>query len=288
MRIVVTGHTGFLGNHLIPVLRGNGHDTIGLSRSENNDVTNQGTFEGVGKFDVIIHLAAQSFVPLSFRNPEIFYRENLLGVLNCLESCRKNKAKMIYLSSYVYGQPKFLPITEEHPVQPTNPYMESKYLGEELCRSYHRDFKIPVCIVRPFNIYGIGQNENFLIPAIMKQLAGNEIRLQDSRPKRDYVHVSDVVDGIYKFLEFKSDFAIYNIGSGSSFSVAEIIEILRMGGFIGDRQISFSNQERVNEVMDVRADISRAWKDYGWQPKKELKTELVKIAEETLSSKLTL
>ncbi len=109
-----------------------------------------------------------------------------------------------------------------------NPYCQSKLISEELCRSYNKDFDVPVIIFRPFNIYGPGQNENILIPLIQKQIKEYAaIQLKDPRPKRDFIHVDDAVDTYYKAIEYnKTDFEISNLGSGKRYSVEEIANLM--------------------------------------------------------------
>lgn len=285
MKIVITGHTGFIGSYIVPLLKKEGHEIIGLSRLEGKDILSENSFTEVGKFDVLIHLAAQSFVPLSFSAPHKFYYENFLGTLNCLEACRRSQAKMIFLSSYIYGLPQFLPISEDHPACPTNPYMESKYLGEQLCRAYYRDFKVSFCIIRPFNVYGIGQSNNFLIPTIVNQIPSGKILLNDSKPRRDFVHASDLAAAIHLALNFRSEASVYNIGSGRSISISEIIQILKENSLVKEEAVFFSNEKRPNEVLETRADISKAKHELGWVPKKKFDEELVAIALDKLKLK---
>lgn len=287
MRIVVTGHKGFVGSYISPLLKEQGHELIGLSRSEGKDILDAETFERIGGFDVLIHLAAQSFVPLSFKEPRKFYYENHAATLNCLEACRQQAAKMIFLSSYIYGQPLALPINEDHPIQPTNPYMESKYLGERLCQGYHRDFAVPLCIIRPFNIYGKGQGSNFLIPTIINQIPTGEIHLQDPRPKRDFVHVADLAQAIVLAMQFRRDHSIYNIGSGHSTAIGEIISILKKHSFVEEGKVFFSETQRTNEVLETKADISKAKEELNWRPTRNFAEELVSIAAEKVNQKQT-
>lgn len=284
MRIVVTGHTGFIGKYLTLLLQEKGHDVIGWSRSVGKDITQINALEDLENFDVLVHLAARSFIPSSFKEPAAFYHDNIIGTLNCLEACRKKSARMIFLSTYVYGEPQFLPITEEHPVRPTNPYSSSKYFGEQLCQSYYRDFRIPTIIIRPFNIYGKGQSENFLIPTIINQLSQNEIRLQDHRPKRDFLHVLDLIEAIEKALDCEKDFGIYNLGSGHSISVEAIVDILISGGLIKADKVFFNNEHRRNEVLETCADISKAKKELHWEPQKNFAQELLNIALEKVNT----
>ena len=208
MRIVITGSSGFIGTRLVPRLKQAGHDVVSIDIRDGIDITNWDQIQGIASFDLLIHLAALTFVPDSYLNPRKMYLLNVLGTLNMLQLCHKNKAKMIFTSSYVYGVPKYMPIDEEHPIVAFNPYSQSKLIGEQLCSAYNRDFGIPIIIFRPFNLYGLGQNENFLISLIIKQLKEKrEVLLKDPRPKRDFIHVDDVVNAYCKAVDYnKSTF----------------------------------------------------------------------------------
>ncbi|MCK5050766.1 MAG: NAD-dependent epimerase/dehydratase family protein [Candidatus Cloacimonetes bacterium] len=255
MKIVVTGSRGFIGTRLVPTLTKKDHEVIEIDLKTGYDITNWESIKDLVDFDVIIHLVAISYVPKSYEIPREMFRVNINGTLNMLELCRINKAKFIFTSSYVYGKPKYLPIDEEHPTEAFNPYCQSKLIGEDLCKTYNKDFGVPVIIFRPFNIYGPGQNGNFLIPLIQKQIKDDGIvQLKDPRPKRDYIHVDDVVDAYCKAVKYnKTDFDIFNIGSGTSYSVKEIAEMLvtKSGKNIS---IEFSEERRENEVLDTVCD----------------------------------
>ena len=118
----------------------------------------------------MFHLSSRTFVPDYDRNPRDCYNSNILRTINVLELCRKDQAKIFYVSSYVYGKPKTLPIDEKHRVRAFNPYAQGKLISENLCQGYNRDFGVKVIILRPFNVYGILQKAEFLIPSIIKQI----------------------------------------------------------------------------------------------------------------------
>src|ERR1035437_437628 len=181
--IAVTGSSGFIGRHLVNTLISNNFNVIELDIDKGFNLLKEENIQRIPKFDVIVHLAAKSFVPLALKNPWEFYYHNFNITLNVLELARKNNAKVILFSSYLYGEPEYLPIDEIHPLNPHNPYGHSKLICEKLCKGYNKDFKVPIIIFRPFNIYGPGQNNNFLIPSIIEQLKGGEISLKDPRPK---------------------------------------------------------------------------------------------------------
>ena len=174
---------------------------------------------------------------------------------------------MIFTSSYVYGVPKYLPIDEIHPINPFNPYAQSKLIGEELCSGYNRDFNVPIIIFRPFNIYGKSQCEHFLIPKIIKQAKQGKIQLEDSRPKRDFIYIDDVIDAYEKAIYYKkTPFEIFNLGTGKSTSINDLSKTI--ANKINKKiSISFSEKKRKNEVLDTIANIDKAYSYLKWKPK---------------------
>ena len=267
MKIVVTGSSGFIGTKIVKKLHILKHKVIELDIHNNFDITDWNQISSIKNFDVLIHLAAKTFVPDSYRIPRQMYNVNVLGTLNMLELCRINNAKMLFASSYVYGKPKYLPIDENHPTFAFNPYCQSKIIGEELCKSYNKDFGVLVIIFRPFNIYGAGQNDNFLIPLMIKQIKDSgKLTLKDPRPKRDFIHVNDVVEAYIKVMSYRgASFEIFNLGSGSSFSVKEIAEMIVLNSS-EEIEIEFSEEKRKNEVLDTIADITKIKQKLNWNP----------------------
>src|ERR1035437_1248594 len=201
MKILVTGFSGFIGTYLLERLNFTNHELILMGLANGFDICNWEQVKHITGMDAIIHLANLSFVPASYDQPKKFYESNYLSTLNMLELCRINHAKMIFFSSYVYGHPQYQPIDEKHPIQAFNPYAQTKVICESLCEGYNRDFKVPITIFRPFNIYGTGQNPDFLIPSIIQQAKTGKIVIKDDRPKRDYIHVEDIVDAIITAIE---------------------------------------------------------------------------------------
>lgn len=267
MNIVVTGGKGFIGRKLIPVLEQEGHCVTCVDLHTGHDMTEWESIKTIKDFDVLIHLAAITYVPFSYESPRDMYSANIQGTLNALELCRINGAKMIFNSSYVYGHPQYLPIDEAHPLESLNPYGQSKIIGETLCKAYYRDFQVPIRIFRIFNIYGEGLAKNFLIPKIIDQLEQyGEAFLEDPLPKRDYVHIDDVVRAYIKALDhFDSGCEALNIGSGESLSVKEIGDII-LTYFSQNARIHYSGKKRANDVMDTRADIKKARELISWEP----------------------
>jgi len=264
MKIAITGSSGFIGSALMSSLKG--HEILKISRSENLDITNWEEVRNLPHFDVIVHLAAKTFVPDSFNNPHSFYEVNLRSTINALEVARERKARLIYMSSYLYGPPQYLPVDEKHPLVPHNPYAQTKILGEQLCEGYSRDFNIPITVLRLFNIYGPGQKEPFLIPTILEQAKQGSIILKDPRPKRDFIHVSEVVDAVVKSINScHKKLRVFNLRSGRSYSVEEVVDVItkQMNNEI---KVSYLHEYRKGEVMDSVADISKIKSELQWEP----------------------
>ena len=167
-KLLITGANGFIGSLLRKQLPKEVYSVTALTRKE-GDINQSATWQSVPACDVVIHLASQTFVPDSWHNPAQFIETSSIGTLKTLEYCRKTGAAMIYISSYLYGNPAVLPIPESAPLFTPNPYALSKKTAEDFCRFYHDCFQVPVTILRPFNLYGEGQNSSFLIPMLIDQ-----------------------------------------------------------------------------------------------------------------------
>ena len=275
-KVLITGSDGFIGSFLFNRLQELGAEVKGVDLKSGFDITDWSHIEQLEKVDVVYHLAAIMGIPFAIENPRIVYNVNIGGTLNILEYCRLNDiSKLIFATSYVYGEPEYLPVDENHPINPTNPYTRSKIIGEELCRGYCEDHDISCVILRPFNIYGPGQNEEFLIPTIFHQLrTENKIVLKDPEPRRDLIYVTDMIDAYLRSLEFQdSKFEIFNIGCGESHSVSEIVnEVLQVSG--KEVEVEYVNDRRPNEIMDTVANIDKAKHKLNWSPKIDLRTGL--------------
>lgn len=277
MIVAVTGSSGFIGKNLVKRLFFFGHEVLKLDISQGIDILDWEKFKKIKKFDVLVHLAAMSFVPNSYIKPRDFYHLNINGVINGLELCRLYGARFIFTSSYVYGKPEYLPIDENHPLKGFNPYAETKIIGEKICEDYYKYFRVPCMILRPFNIYGNNQNEQFLIPSILKQAKTGKVNLLDPNPKRDFVYIDDVVDAFVKAVENKNVlFDKFNVGTGISYSVGEVVEeVNHLYGNV--LTVLYSNIERKSEVLETVANISHINDKLAWYPKIDLKSGLSQL-----------
>lgn len=275
-RILVTGSDGMLGKCLVEELKKQKFNVLLFDKTQ-GDVTDWNSVKNIGKADIICHLAGIPSVAYSFENPLEVMRVNAIGTLNMLELARKNKVeKFVFISSYLYGSPKYLPVDEKHPLQPGNPYAYSKLAAETFCEGYHKAYGTPMVIFRPFNIYGPNQ-KNMVIPTIIEQLNSGKVVLNDIEPKRDYVYISDVISAIISsFNPNIKGYEVFNIGTGKSYSVGELTDIIFN---ISGKKVPVVNlkQRRPNEIMDCVADISKAKDILGWEPKISLAEGLTRI-----------
>ncbi len=276
-KILVTGANGFIGKILCNQLLLQGHEVLAI-KSDRGNISLINTWEQMPPADTVIHLAARTFVPDSWKKPDLFLETNTLGTLRALEYCKQHKANMIYISSYLYGNAKTLPINEEAPVYTPNPYALSKKTAEEYCRLYADSYGVNTVILRPFNIYGSNQNPSFLIPEIIDQvLHKNSVHVKDLAPKRDYLFIDDFIASIIKCLDVHQ-FEIINIGSGSSYSVKEIIDMVQQ--ICGTNYpVTSSNETRTAEIMDTIADISKAAAILKWKPIISMQEGLSRVIE---------
>jgi nucleoside-diphosphate-sugar epimerase len=275
---LVTGAGGFIGQALARALTRAGHDVIAVQRSD-GDVTEPATWQGLPAVDHVFHLAGRSFVPESWRDPGDFLHTNVDGTARALEYCRARRAHLVFVSAYVYGQPKRLPIHENDPIEPNNPYALSKYLAEQVCAFFATHISLPVTVLRPFNVIGCGQRSDFLIPTLLAQIRkGEAIRVKDLHPRRDYIFLEDLVDALIRAIDKPEGFRVLNIGSGVSHSVRDVIDLLQHAADIRLPVLTDADP-RPHEIADVRADITRARTVLGWEPRHTLADAIARIVE---------
>jgi len=276
MRIAITGSKGFIGRRLMKKLLQKNHEVREIDILNGFDIVDWNQIKNIDNLDYIIHLAAKLFIPESFLKPRDFLEVNISGTSNVLELSRINKAKLIFNSSYIYGKPEYLPIDENHPCSADNPYSESKIIGERLCKLYNSIYGVKIAILRPFNVYGPQQSKQFLLPKIIAGARAGKVALNDPRPRRDFVYVDDLVNVFLKIIE-KNDveFEIYNVGSGNSYSVAEIVEKIRC--YYPQAEYYFTNVTRKHEIMETIADIKKIQRDLKWFPEVDIDEGLHRI-----------
>ena len=283
--VLVTGGTGFVGPYLVQALSEAGARIKILSLNDGEissnlraehleivkgDVTKPETLDGITKgVDLVFHLAAIANVDYAIQNPVKTYDVNVRGTLNLLEEVRKNPVqKFIHVSSsHVYGIPQYIPVDEKHPIAPREPYSASKAAAENIVNGYSSAYDINTAIVRPFNVYGPGQDESFLIPSIVKQaLSSNAVmEVGNLEPTRDFTYIADIVAGFLKIAEYGS--GVYNIGSGVEVKVSDIVHKIVdiIDPDIEIRSVIDRQRSGGVEIARLCADVSRL-KGIGWKP----------------------
>jgi nucleoside-diphosphate-sugar epimerase len=278
-RVLVTGARGFIGKYLVAALLGQGAEVRGLAieagppdagvRWVKGDITDPASIRGVCQdVDVVFHLAAISNVDASVRDPLRTISTNTMGTANLLEEARAGKVKkFVYISSaHVYGIPQYLPVDEAHPTVPREPYAASKIASENLVQAFANAYGMGCAIVRPFNVFGAGQDTSFLIPGVISQaLESRTIRVGNVDPTRDFLYVDDCVDGFICVAD--RGIGIFNIGSGLDRSIGSVVEKIRD---LVDPEIPIvSDAGRMRtgkvEIPRLSAEVSRL-KALGWTP----------------------
>ncbi len=248
-KILVTGADGFIGSHLTEALVRAGFDvrafvlynsfnTWGWLDSCAVDV--KGHFEvfagdirdpngvrtAMKDCDAVLHLAALIAIPYSYHSPDTYVDTNIKGTLNVVQAARDlGVRRMVQTStSEVYGTARFVPITEDHPLQGQSPYSASKIGADQIAMSFYASFGTPIVLLRPFNTYGPRQSARAVIPTIITQLAVGQrsIKLGAVHPTRDFNFVSDTVAGFIAAL--KSERAVgevINLGSNFEISIGD-------------------------------------------------------------------
>lgn len=263
-KILVTGSSGFIGKKIVRKL-----DKFEIITDSNDskhiDLQNREQVMKLDSADIVIHLGGKT--PQSELKWSEYFDNNVIGTLNILEYCIQKKVKkIIYVSSYVYGNPKYCPVDENHPINPHNAYTESKYLGERLCEFYCNRSDLNLIILRPFNIFGESMKEGFLITNLINSVkTGKKVTIVNKNSKRDFLHVDDFADLITKLIDRNFKFEVFNVGAGESHSFEEIIKKIEK---TTSQKINV-NYEESKEIFidDITSNISKIKNKTDWQPK---------------------
>ena len=295
-KVLVTGADGFIGSHLTEELvrKGCNVRAFVLYNSFNSwgwldhspkvvrdeldvfagDVRDPyGVKKAIEGCDVVLHLASLVAIPYSYHSPDTYVDTNIKGTLNVMQAARElGVEKVVQTStSEVYGTAKFVPITEEHPLQGQSPYSASKIGADQIALSFYKSFNSPVSIIRPFNTYGPRQSARAVIPTIITQIANGyrKIKLGSIHPTRDFNYIKDTVRGFIAVAESeKSIGEVINIGSNFEVSIGETVQMIAE---VMNQEIEIiTDSERLrpekSEVERLWADNSKAKKLLGWTP----------------------
>ncbi|HYA86300.1 MAG TPA: NAD-dependent 4,6-dehydratase LegB [Nitrospirota bacterium] len=312
-KILITGSDGFIGSHLTEELIREGYDVRAfvfynsfnswgwLDHSEPEirkfldvfagDIRDpHGVKRAMTGCDVVIHLAALIAIPYSYHSPDTYIDTNIKGTLNILQAARElGVEKVIHTStSEVYGTARFVPITEEHPLQGQSPYSATKIGADNLAISFYHSFDTPVSIIRPFNTYGPRQSARAIIPTIITQIASGQrrIKLGALHPTRDFNYVADTVRGfIAAAMSDHSVGEIINIGSSYEISIADTVQLIsELFGIPIEIEIDpIRVRPNKSEVERLCANNEKAKRLLDWEPQYAGKEGLRQGLAETIS-----
>jgi len=295
-KILVTGADGFIGSHLTEALVRQGYDVRAFVQY--NSFNSWGWLDRcasdlAGKFDVfagdvrdphgvktamqgcdaVLHLAALIAIPYSYHSPDTYIDTNIKGTLNVVQAARElGVAKVIHTStSEVYGTARFVPITEEHPLQGQSPYSASKIGADQIALSFHCAFGTPVTVIRPFNTYGPRQSARAVIPTVITQIASGkrQIKLGAIHPTRDFNYVADTVSGFIAALHSEQGAGeVINLGSNYEISIGDTVKVIA--------EVMRADIEIVTDEQRLRpekSEVDRLWASnekaarlLGWRP----------------------
>ena len=299
MRILVTGAAGFIGSHLCDSLLRNGFKVIGLDRlplsdlrnlqealaSDNFDYVQHDISMDVGlqkimkDVDVVFHLAALADIVPSIHNPETYFRSNVIGTFNVINSCRLSGVKKIIYtaSASCYGIPQEVPTSENCSIDPQYPYALTKHLGEELLMHWGKVYGLSVISLRLFNVFGPRSRTNGTYGAVFGVFLAQKLQgmpltvVGDGTQTRDFIYVSDVVSALQKCIS--SNFVgIINIGSGKTHSVNHLASLIEGN--------TVHIPKRPGEPDSTLASIELASEVLGWTPKVSFEEGVRKVLSE--------
>ncbi|MDQ1094682.1 GDP-4-dehydro-6-deoxy-D-mannose reductase [Xanthomonas sacchari] len=294
-KLLVTGAGGFVGKHLLDsVARGHFGDVEVMSLPAGTDLRDVAAIEdalGDACPDSVVHLAAQSFVPQSFDDPEETLQVNLIGTLHLLQVlARKGFAgRFLYVSSGdIYGsvQESDLPVDETLLPEPRNPYAVSKWAAEQLCLQWHRSEKLDVVIARPFNHVGAGQSGRFVLSSLARQVIaiaeGRQppvIEAGDIDTTRDFSDVRDVVAAYASLLARGRSGDTYIVASGVERRVRDLLgEMCRLTGVEAEVRQDPAKL-RPSEQRRMVASPAKLQRDTGWAQAFDIQSTLSEILE---------
>lgn len=299
MKLLVTGGAGYVGSVCAAVLIEAGHDVTiidNFSTGNREAVHPQATLVegdvadkaaevlGSDSFDGVIHFAARSLVGESVEKPEEYWQHNVVTTLQLLNAMRDNGVQNLVFSSTAatYGEPDQVPITEDMPTQPTNPYGATKLAIDYMISSYAKAYGLGATSLRYFNVAGaygsIGENrevETHLIPIVLQVALGHRDKIMmfgddwdtiDGTPVRDYIHIRDLADAHVLALESNTSgqHRIYNLGSGDGYSVKQVIEMCRK--VTGHEIPAEVAPRRAGDPATLIASSDKIRAELGWNP----------------------
>ena len=300
-RVLVTGAAGFIGSHLVDRLVEEGAEVVAIDNLKDGNLSNLAesmdkiefhkvdirNFESLKEVmdgvEIVFHLAANANVPYSVDNPKYDFETNALGTFNVLKlSLDLDVEKVVYASSAaVYGEPVYVPIDEEHPLNPISPYGASKLAGERLGFAYFKTYGLPFVSLRIFNTYGPRQRR-YVMYDFLRKLKENPNRLEvlgTGEQIRDFCYVKDCVEAFV--LACKSGNAAgeaFNIAGGNPISIKDLAFLMvKILGLDRRTEVMFTGESWNGDIVKLYADITKIKDKLGFEPKVGLEKGIVRL-----------
>ena len=313
MRILVTGGAGFIGSHVCAQLLRQGHEVAAIDDFNDfydpaikranlralpdvevfeGDIRDAGFVEktvGAGKFDAVIHAAARAGVRPSLKDPQLYIDTNITGTQNLLAAAhRAGIGRFVFASSSsVYGLAKKTPFTEDMPLPQTlSPYAATKIAGEHLCGNYAHLYGMRVVCLRFFTVYGPGQRPDLAIHKFTRAIDRGESIPQfgDGSTRRDYTYIDDIVQGVAGALRYEGPaFDIFNLGENQTTTLSELIAEIERA--LGKKAAIERLPEQQGDMPLTAADITKARKLLGYNPRTQIREGIPKFVEWYLSNR---
>ena len=284
MKVLITGADGFIGSHLTELLLKEDYDVTALAQY--NSFNDLGWLERVSRennkrlniisgdirdpffcnnltkdAEIVFHLAALIAIPFSYLAPESYFETNVKGTLNICDSCLKNDAQRLIVTSTseVYGSAEYVPIDENHPLNAQSPYSASKIAADAIATSFFNSFDLPVTIARPFNTYGPRQSARAIIPNIISQILSDKevLKVGDISPTRDFTFVQDTCRAFLEIAKSKKTIGeTINIGTNNETSINDLITSIKdvTGSNIQIKQEKKRKRPKNSEVFRLVCD----------------------------------
>ena len=297
MRVLITGITGFVGSHMAEYALAKGAQVFGSNRwrsktenidhlrdkvtfieSDLRDLSSVRSLLEISQPDFVVHLAAQSFVGVSWHAPAETLTTNIISQVHLLEAIRGLKMSPRFLavgSSEEYGlvQPDELPITEDNQLRPLSPYAVSKVAQDMMAFQYFKSYGLPIVRTRAFNHEGPRRGDVFVTSNFARQIAEIEAGLRepvlyvgDLTPRRDYSDVRDIVRGYWLLLEKGEPGEVYNLCSGTSWPIQQVLDFLLGQSKVKGIGIKVDPARlRPSDVMILEGDPGKVFKATGWK-----------------------
>ena len=301
-KILITGATGFVGSHLTELCVEKGFEVVAfdrynpnynlgwLEKSKYRDDINF-AFGDIRDYDSVLktmkgcktvfHLAALIGIPYSYISPLAYFKTNLEGTYNILESSKylDIEQTIITSTSEVYGSAKYVPIDEKHPLSAQSPYSASKISADQLAISYWNSFQLPIKIIRPFNVYGPRQSSRAVIPSIIIQALNskNEIKLGNVEPTRDFTYVTDTCNAFLDILKINNLFGnTLNLGSNNEYTIEYICKkiLTKLNSEANIKKEERRIRPLKSEVARLVCDNTKILKQTNWKPKIDIEEGL--------------